>query len=148
MVLNPFAPRSPSRKTIGGRAWPNIKFDDSRFDYPFVLWSNCTLGLVNFWWYSSRQQPGRGITTISAAETLPILDLRALTDAQLALAEEIFEEFRDKEFRPANQADQDPNRALLDRRVVCDLLGFDEAAYRRVRLVAGKWCGEPSVRGR
>ena len=136
------------RETIGGRAWPNIKFDDSRFDYPFVLWSNCTLGLVNFWWHSSRQQPGRGITTISAAASFPVLDFRALTDAQLALAEEIFEEFRDKEFRPANQADQDPNRALLDRRVVCDLLGFDESVYQGVRQLAGKWCAEPSVRGR
>ena len=144
----PLAAAFTEPESLGGTAWPNVIFPDKRFDYPFVLWCNSTLGLVSFWWRSSLQQPGRGRMTISATESLPILDLRALTDAQLALAEEIFEEFRDKEFRPANQADQDPNRALLDRRVVCDLLGFDEAAYRRVRLVAGKWCGEPSVRGR
>ena len=34
-----------------------------------------------------------------------------------------------KELKPAYLADADPNRALLDRRVVCDLLGFDEEVY-------------------
>ena len=41
----------------------------------------------------------------------------------------------------------DPNCALLDRRVVCDLLGFDEATYEGVRRLAAKWCAEPSVHG-
>ena len=44
-------------------------------------------------------------------------------------------------------ADADPNRALLDRRVVCDLLGFDEETYAAVRRLAAKWCAEPSVHG-
>ena len=76
-----------------------------------------------------------------------MLDLRALTDDQLRTAEAIFEEFRDKELKPAYLADADPNRALLDRRVVCDLLGFDEDTYRAVRRLAAKWCAEPSVHG-
>ena len=37
--------------------------------------------------------------------------------------------------------------ALLDRRVVCDLLGFDESIYEGVRRLAAKWCAEPSVHG-
>ena len=78
---------------------------------------------------------------------LPVLDLRALTDDQLIMAELIFEEFRDKELKPAYLADADPNRALLDRRVVCDLLGFDEETYVGVRRLAAKWCAEPSVHG-
>ena len=48
---------------------------------------------------------------------------------------------------PAYLADADPNRALLDRRVVCDLLGFGEDVYRGVRRLAQKWCAEPSVQG-
>ena len=59
----------------------------------------------------------------------------------------IFEEFRDKDLQPAYLADADPNRALLDRYVLCDLLGFDEAVYRAVRRLAAKWCAEPSVHG-
>ena len=85
--------------------------------------------------------------TIRSAESLPILDLRTLTDAQLAKAEMIFDEFRDKELHPAYLADADPNRALLDRRVICDLLGFDEDTYLGVRRLAAKWCAEPSVHG-
>ncbi len=135
------------RESVGGRAWPNVLFDNEKFDYAFVVWGNSTLGLLSFWWHSNRQQDGRGQITISSVETLPILDLRALSDAQLTLAEEIFEEFRDKELQPAYLADADPNRAWLDRRVVCDLLGFDEAVYRGVRRLAAKWCAEPSVHG-
>ena len=103
--------------------------------------------MLLFWWHSNRQQDGRGVTTISAIESLPILDLRALTDAQLATAQEIFDEFRDMELQPAYLADADANRALLDRRVVCDMLGFDAAVYEGVRMLAAKWCAEPSVHG-
>ena len=81
------------------------------------------------------------------AETLPVLDFRTLSDEQLATAERIFDEFRELDLMPAYLADADPNRALLDRRVVCDLLGFDEDIYRGVRRLAQKWCAEPSVHG-
>ena len=47
----------------------------------------------------------------------------------------------------AKLADADANRALLDRRVVCDLLGFGEDVYAGVRRLAAKWCAEPSVHG-
>ena len=100
-----------------------------------------------YWWHANRQQDGRGRTTISAVETLPVFDFRTLTDEQLTKAEKIFEEFREKELMPAYLADADPNRALLDRRVVCDLLGFDESVYQGVRRLAAKWCAEPSVHG-
>ena len=134
-------------KSIGGRGWPNVIFDDQRFDYVLALWSNSTLGLLSYWWHSSRQQDGRGIITIHGAETLPILDLRSLSHIQLAAAEEIFEDFRDREFQPAYLADADPNRALLDRRLLCEVLEFDESVYEAVRRLAAKWCAEPSVHG-
>ena len=85
--------------------------------------------------------------TIRSAESLPVLDFRALSDDQLTTAQDIFDEFRDKDLMPAYLADADPNRALLDRRVVCDLLGFDEDIYVAVRRLAAKWCAEPSVHG-
>ena len=135
------------RKSIGGRAWPNVIFDDERYDYAFAVWGNSTLGLLSFWWHANRQQPGRAVVSISAAETLPILDIRALTDDQLDTARDIFDQFRDLDLKPAYLADRDANRELLDRRVVCDMLGFGEDTYQAVRLLAAKWCGEPSVHG-
>ena len=135
------------QKSIGGRAWPNVSFSDSRFDYTFVIWGNSTLGLLCYWWHSSRQVAGRGDMTIRAAEYLPVLDFRALSDDQLATAKAIFNDFRDRELKPAYLADADSNRALLDRRVVCDLLGLDERIYEGIRRLAAKWCAEPSVHG-
>ena len=85
--------------------------------------------------------------SIRSADSLSVLDLRTLTDEQLRAAEAIFNQFRDLELKPAYLADADPNRALLDRRVVCDLLGFDEETYAAVRRLAAKWCAEPSVHG-
>ena len=134
-------------RSIGGRVWPNVIFSDDRFEYAFMIWGNSTLGLLSYWWHASRQQSSKAGMTIRSAESLPVLDLRALSDEQLATAREIFEEFRDKELMPAYLADTDPNRALLDRRVVCDLLGFDESVYEGVRRLAAKWCAEPSVHG-
>ena len=143
----PLAAAFTDQPTIGGVAWPNVNFQDNHFDYPFLLWHNSTLGLLLFWWCASRQQSGRGRKSIRSADSLPVLDFRALTDEQLRTAEAIFNEFRDKELKPAYLADADPNRALLDRRVVCDLLGFDEDTYTAVRRLAAKWCAEPSVHG-
>ncbi len=134
-------------KSLGGRSWPNVRFESERFDYAFALWGNSTLGILMHWWHSSRQDSGRGTTTIRSAESLPVLDFRTLTDDQLSTAESIFDEFRDKDLKPAFLADADPNRALLDRRVICDLLGFDDSVYEAVRRLSAKWCAEPSVHG-
>ena len=98
-------------------------------------------------WLESSYDYWRRYTQRKRNHSLPILDFRALTDEQLRTAEDIFNEFRDLELKPAYLADADPNRALLDRRVVCDLLGFDEDIYAAVRRVAAKWCAEPSVQG-
>ena len=143
----PLAAAFTEYESMGGTAWPNVNFPNTQYDYPFVLWCNSTLGLLLYWWHASRQQDGRGRMTVVGIETLPILDLRALTDEQLATAQSIFDEFRDKEFQPAYLADADPNRALLDRRIVCDLLGFDRGVYEAVRRLTAKWCAEPSVHG-
>ena len=134
-------------ESIGGRVWPNVIFSDQRYDYAFSVWSNSTMGLLSYWWHSNRQQSSKAGMTIRSAGSLSILDLRALTDAQLRTAEGIFNEFRDLQLKPAYLADADPNRALLDRLVVCDLLGFDEETYAAVRRLTAKWCAEPSVHG-
>ena len=87
--------------------------------------------------------------TIRTAETLPVLDIRALTrrPAGDTARKTIFDEFRDLDLKPAYLADRDASRELLDRRVVCDMLDFGAEVYEGVRLVAAKWCGEPSVHG-
>ncbi len=143
----PLAVAFTDAESIGGRVWPNVIFSNKAFDYAFTVWGNSTLGLLLYWWHSSRQQSSKAGMTIRSAAALPILDLRALTDEQLRKAETIFDEFRDKDLKPAYLADADPNRALLDRRVIRDLLGFDKDTHAAVRRLAAKWCAEPSVHG-
>ena len=143
----PLAVAFTDHRSIGGTVWPNIIFRDERFDFALAIWGNSTLGLMAYWWNSSRQQNGRGRMTRQLIPFLPILDFGTLTDDQLVIAELIFEEFRSKDLKPAYLADADPNRALLDRRVVCDLLEFDESVYEAIRRLSAKWCAEPSVHG-
>jgi len=133
--------------SMGGTAWPNVSFGQAQYDFAFTVYGNSTLGLLSYWWHSSRQQSSKARMTIRSADSLPVLDFRTLSDDQLIMAELIFDEFRDKELQPAYLADADPNRALLDRRVIGDLLGFDKKTYEAVRRLAAKWCAEPSVHG-
>ena len=143
----PLAACWTDRETVGGRAWPTVSVFDSTHAEALLLWANTTLGLLLFYWTGNRQQGGRAILTGTSLAEMPILDVRALDASQLEGARLIFDEFRDLDLQPAYLADTDPNRALLDRRVVCDLLGFDEETFRGVRRLAAKWCAEPSVHG-
>ena len=56
----PLAVAFTERESIGGRIWPNVIFEDKRFDYAFTIWGNSTLGLLSHWWHSSRQQSSKG----------------------------------------------------------------------------------------
>ena len=83
-----------------------------------------------------------------SAESLAVLDIRALSKKQLRTAERLFNAFWDKELKSSFLAESDSNRALLDRQVVCDLPCFDEDVHFTVRRLAAKWDAEPSVHGR
>ena len=72
-------------KSVGGTAWPNVSFAERQSDYAFAVWGNSTLGLLAYWWHSSRQQSSKARMTIRSAERLPVLDFRALSDEQLAI---------------------------------------------------------------
>ena len=136
-----------TQPSVGRRLWPNVNFVDVQYDDPFSLRWNSSPSLLCHWWHSSKQQSRKAIMTTGSVESLPGFDFRTLTDDQLATAESIFDDFRERDLMPAYLADADPNRALLDKRVICDLLGFDEEIYEGVRLLAAKWCAEPSVHG-
>ena len=135
------------RQSIGGSAWPNVQFESRAHEIAYTLWGNTTLGLLAYWWHSSRQQAGRGIMPITAIRAMPTLDVTQLTTEQLAIAEAIFDDLRDAEFLPANEAYRDDSRQELDRRVLIDLLGLPESILQPLALLRLKWCSEPSVHG-
>ena len=134
-------------RALGGRAWPNFRLRDERWDEVVALWANSTPGLMSFWWAGSRQQQGRAVLTISGLPTLMVLDPRALPPGKLDRASTIFEEFRDRPLLPANEAYRDDVRQALDHAVLVELLDLPEdmlEAFANLRL---QWCAEPTVHG-
>lgn len=135
------------KETIGGTAWKNVKFAERAHEIAYTLWGNTTLGLLCYWGHSSRQQAGRGRMPITAIRTMPTLDVTKLTPAQLGVAEAIFEDMRDVQFLPANEAYRDNSRKELDYRVLIDMLGLPERVLEPLDVLRLKWCSEPSVHG-
>ena len=139
-----------SRKTVGGRAWISIQLPTPEHEKALVLWSNTLLGILMFWWHASRQQPGRGILTKTTLRSLPILDVTALSPAQLQRAAQIFDETCQLPLKPVHELDIDENRKLLDRRFYCEVLGLPDAILADggpLDILRQKLCREPSVRG-
>jgi len=112
-----------------------------------ALWCNTTLGLMVFWWLGTRQQQGRAILSISRHGELLSLDPQQLNAQQLQLTEEIFDNFVNKELKPANEAYQDKTREELDRAMLLDLLELPEEIMEPLKLLRLQWCNEPSVHG-
>ena len=135
------------RATVGGRSWPSIMLPDPDHEPVLVLWCNSILGLLSYWWASSRQQGARGSLTITQMGKLIVPDVTRFAERQITAAQAIFDEFRGLELKPAHMADIDPNRAKLDRAVICDMLELGGDVYEASRLLARKWCAEPSVHG-
>ena len=135
---------------LGGTAWPNIIPHDDRHEMPLLLWANSTLGLMLFWWHGTRQQAGRSRITITGIVGLPVLDPRALTEAQVDHCREIFDGLKDREFLPANEAYRDETRKALDRRLLfgaASVLQLDPGLEEGLDLLRKQWCAEPSVHG-
>ena len=143
----PLSTAFTERQSIGGTAWANVQFDSRAQEIAYTLWGNTTLGLVNYWWHSSRQQSGRGRMPVTAIRSMPTLDVTQLTPEQLAVAEAVFEDLRDAQFLPANEAYRDASRKELDRRVLTEMLGLPAGILEPLELLRLKWCCEPSVHG-
>ena len=136
-----------SEPSIGGRAWPNFRLVNPVAEEAVVLWANTTLGLIGYWWVGSRQQQGRSVMSITGLPSLLTLDVRTLTPDQIERSQQIFKEFLDYEFLPANEAYHDPARQALDHAVLIDLLGLPESILEPLAVLRLQWCAEPTVHG-
>ncbi len=138
------------RKTIGGTAWISIQLPTTEHEKALVMWGNTILALLMFWWHSSKQQPGRGRLAKTTLGSLPILDVTALSEAQLAQAAQIFDETCNLPLKPIHELDQDENRKTLDRRFYGEVLGLPDSILEDdgpLDILRQKLCQEPSIRG-
>ncbi len=133
--------------SLGGRAWPNFRPERIEWQNVLVLWANCTLGLVSFWWAGSRQQQGRSVLTISALPDLMVIDPRIFPADKLRQAEDMLGRFLNVPLLPANESYRDAARRSLDRAVLVDLLELPEDVLLPIDNLRRQWCAEPSVHG-
>ena len=136
-----------SAESIGGSAWPNVRVTSQEHEIALLLWANSTIGLIMYWWHGTRQRAGRTVLTITTLPSLPFFDIRTLSGDQIHQIQHLFDEIKDAEFLPANEAYRDSARQNLDRRLYFDVLEWDEQLSESLDLLRLLWCSEPSVHG-
>ena len=134
-------------KSAGGRAWPSLHLDTPEMEKAVCAWMNGTLGMIGYWMESNRTQNGRGSTTVSAIPNIPTLDVTALSVDRLAAAARIYDDLCETRMLPANECYRDPVRRELDRRLLTEVLGLDDAAAGQLDILRNQWCQEPTVVG-
>ena len=136
-----------TRVTMGGRAWPSFLMKTPMMEKAACVWLNGTLGMVCYWIRSNRSQSGRGGTTVRAIPDIPILDFSRLSTKRVEAAAEIYDDLAENPMLPANEAWRDPVRQELDRRLLTEVLGLDDAAVEQLAILRNQWCAEPTVTG-
>ena len=133
------------RSSLGGRAWPTLKFSSQQHEKSACVWLNSTLGILNYWAMSNRTQNGRGSIILTAIPDLPVLDVTELSATQLDAAVQIFDDLQAETLLPANEAWRDPVRQELDRRLLTEALELDDKAVEQLDILRRQWCSEPTV---
>ena len=135
------------RRSIGGRAWPNVQMDTPEMEKATCVWLNSAVGIIGYWLESNRTQNGRGGTTVTAIPNIPTLNVRALTHRNLLAAVDIYDQLCDTKMLPANEAYIDPVRQELDERLFLDVLNLDKHSIKQLTILRNQWCSEPTVEG-
>ena len=135
---------------LGGRAWPSFSVNPSNggdalfWEKALCVWLNTTPGLIARWWVSSRQQQGRASLTVTMLGTIPVLDLRKLSQQQVELLADVYDAFSRRDLLPANQAGRDSVRHELDEQALCSVLGLPTRMLDPLSTLRHQWCNEPS----
>ncbi len=133
---------------IGVKHIPNVWFENPRHEIPFTLWCNSTLGFLSHWGHCSKQQSARGRLSVEALRSLPTLDVRALSDAQLSAAETVFAALKYERMLPFNECWDDDVRKSLDERLLTEVLGItDPGVHAAMQTLRDMLSAEPSVNG-
>ena len=133
--------------TLSGKGWPGLKMERDDQERALAVWLNTTMGLIIHWAVASHTQKAMGSLTKKQLESMPVLNVRALTQDQLDEMGRIFTQFKDRPFLPANESWRDPERAELDRKVITQALRLGPEALRTVEHIRDRWCLEPTVQG-
>ena len=112
-----------------------------------MVWLNTTFGMLLHANHANRSQLGRGTGNRTMLRTLPVLDVRRLTDEQLEGAHNMYLEMQDREFEPFFMCAVDSARIELDERFVREVSGLNVSAVASVRDLGVLLAQEPSIHG-
>lgn len=128
-------------KEVLGNTWWAFKGDhlSAQQEKVLLLWLNSSLSLLLYF--------GRRVTTRSAWMqmkkpawlTMPVLDVRKLTTAQVSKLAKVYDKISDKPLAPLAQLDGDDVRISIDS-CLCEVLGLPDLAPIRELL-----CREPGL---
>ena len=136
------------KPSIGPTLITNVAFKDPRYEIPWTLWCNSTLGLLCHWLHSGKQNAGRGKLRLTALSNLPTLDVRKLSEKALENAEVLFERLKYKRMLPFNECAHDPVRHELDTDLLTEVLGIKDLGILTVmQTLREMLCAEPSIHG-
>ena len=140
-------------RALGVSSWHTliVREDDpvvrSQRETALGMYCNSTLGLLCHANHANRTQEGRGRGNKGMLETLVTLDVRKLESWQLDEAQQIWQEYSNREFMPFYWCAIDPARIELDRRVIRDLLGLGEDAVESIARLRTLLASDPSIHG-
>ncbi len=136
------------KPSIGPTLITNVAFENPRYEIPWTLWCNSTLGLLCHWLHSGKQNAGRGKLRLTALSNLPTLDVRELSEEALENAEVLFERLKYKRMLPFNECAHDPVRHELDTDLLTEVLGIkDLGVLTAMQTLREMLCTEPSIHG-
>ena len=98
---------------LGSMWWP-IRVEDPKFEKALTLWLNSSLGLINLLVVRNTTQGAWVQLKKADLQELPVLDLRAITPAQLQALSELFDSLTEAEFERLPAMALCPARQSLD----------------------------------
>jgi hypothetical protein len=140
-------------QTLGVRAWHTIITQNvnnpagTKKEIACVLWANSTFGLLLHANHANQAMQGRGTGSKGMLEGLPFLNIHQLESWQLDAAENIWRDFKDREFESFHKCAVDPVRIELDNRVIREMLGLDDKAANTLEYIRLLLASEPSIHG-
>ena len=134
--------------SIGVSTLGNVCLSKRKYEAAWTLWTNSTFGMICHWMLAGRQNVGRGKLTWTTRRDVATLDVRQLTDEQLAAADAIFAELKDARMLPYNECKADPWRHILDARLLAEVLGItDKETHKAMQHLREMLCAEPTIAG-
>ena len=136
------------KPAIGVCSLTDVKLANPIHDSVWTLWANSTLGLLCHWLNAGKQQEGRARYNDSQITNVPTLDVRQLTDNQLAAADRIFADLKAVRMLPYNECAWDEWRHVMDARLLSEVLDItDKETHEAMQNLREMLCAEPTIAG-